>query len=522
MRQESGKTPQSEGAGESAREEEVQSGERARLLSLRRRAIQRKQAAAAAVPVEQRAQQAAALGTSGAASALPHSDAIQRSFGRHDISQVKAHTDGRAAKGSAALGADAFTVDDRVAFARPADLRTSAHEAAHVVQQRSGAPSPGVGREGDAHEQHADQVADRVVQGKSSEDLLDRYGGGGAPSRGAVQRVITKKDGKPFASFPAVKVQVTKQGYSPTEDQWGTLLKAHLAPGEMSLNKALGDAGMMPMSDDEEEEDEAEDAAGSDGGDGSDAAMGAGAGAPTGKGKGKGKAPAEFDPDAAYSDSEDEAHKRGNKHAKKYGKTVLNYTKRGRGQKGKDKVDNYIPPADVADAIDKLKTDAHAIHDLIPKGTRSFGATTITTAIFFDEAKGVFKKFAFCNADLMAKPLREKAESLGYHVVRAQKGHAEAEMIQYAWVREGLYTHENMAVDKEHCAECEWAMDEFFGTYNTQTGFSGKVFKKYHSSEELRAALGKKDASTPHRHADGSKKDPAGEDDGDDGDDESE
>jgi hypothetical protein len=43
----------------------------------------------------------------------------------------------------------------------------------------------GVGQAGDAYEQHADQVADAVVQGKSAEVLLDRYSGGGGA---AVQR----------------------------------------------------------------------------------------------------------------------------------------------------------------------------------------------------------------------------------------------------------------------------------------------------------------------------------------------
>jgi hypothetical protein len=46
------------------------------------------------------------------------------------------------------------------------------------VQQQSGVQLPGgVGTAGDRHEQHADAVAERVVQGRSSEDLLTQYTG---------------------------------------------------------------------------------------------------------------------------------------------------------------------------------------------------------------------------------------------------------------------------------------------------------------------------------------------------------
>jgi hypothetical protein len=51
--------------------------------------------------------------------------------------------------------------------------------------------SGGVGHEGDRHERHADAVAERVVAGRSSEDLLDEYAPGRSPAGGgsaAVQR----------------------------------------------------------------------------------------------------------------------------------------------------------------------------------------------------------------------------------------------------------------------------------------------------------------------------------------------
>jgi hypothetical protein len=134
---------------------------------------------------------AAAHGITGGATALPHLAPIQQAFGRHDVGHVRAHVGGAAAEGAAAMGASAFAVGDHVAFAGSPDLHTAAHEAAHVVQQRAGVQlKGGVGEAGDRHEQHADAVADLVVQGKSAEAILDQYAGpsAGGASGGAVQR----------------------------------------------------------------------------------------------------------------------------------------------------------------------------------------------------------------------------------------------------------------------------------------------------------------------------------------------
>ena len=122
-------------------------------------------------------QHAAARGVAGTGNQLPHAEAIQRLFGRHDISSVEAHVGGEAATASRAIGAEAYATGYRVAFASAPSLHTAAHEAAHVVQQRGSVQlKGGVGEAGDAHEQHANAVADAVVQGKSAEALLDRYG----------------------------------------------------------------------------------------------------------------------------------------------------------------------------------------------------------------------------------------------------------------------------------------------------------------------------------------------------------
>ncbi len=163
-------------------------------------------------------QAAAQRGISGGAQSLPYLDLIQRSFGRHDVSGVKAHLGGEAAEGASAMGAVAFATGDHVAFGGAPDLHTAAHEAAHVVQQRAGVHlKGGVGEEGDEHERHADAVADRVVAGQSAEALLDRYASGGSPAAGrdapvqgrAVQRAVKARklgtqDFKSFSTLAAL------------------------------------------------------------------------------------------------------------------------------------------------------------------------------------------------------------------------------------------------------------------------------------------------------------------------------
>jgi outer membrane protein OmpA-like peptidoglycan-associated protein len=130
----------------------------------------------------------AAEGAQGASGALPHVDRIQQLFGRHDVSGVKAQVGGPGAAAAQQIGAEAYAQGNTAVFAGQPSLHTAAHEAAHVVQQRAGvSPAGGVGEEGDAHERHADAVADRVVAGESAEDLLDQVSGGGGGGEAPVQ-----------------------------------------------------------------------------------------------------------------------------------------------------------------------------------------------------------------------------------------------------------------------------------------------------------------------------------------------
>ena len=132
---------------------------------------------------------AAKKGTAGPAGAMPHLAAIQKSFGKQDVSGVKAHLGGRAGEACDAMGAEAYASGDNIAFQGAPDLHTAAHEAAHIVQQRQGVSlSQGVGKSGDAYEKQADAIADRVVQGKGAEDLL------GDAKSGDVGKGVQKKD----------------------------------------------------------------------------------------------------------------------------------------------------------------------------------------------------------------------------------------------------------------------------------------------------------------------------------------
>jgi hypothetical protein len=159
--------------------------------ALQRRAKQRETGATG-----EAANAAAEGGVRGAGAPLPHLDTIQSAFGHHDVRGVQAFSDGAASRASERLGAEAYALGDRVAFAGAPSLHTAAHEAAHVVQQRAGVfLKGGVGQADDAYERHADRVADRVVQGGSAAALLDEMApaAGGRP---AVQR-LAKPGAKP-------------------------------------------------------------------------------------------------------------------------------------------------------------------------------------------------------------------------------------------------------------------------------------------------------------------------------------
>ena len=97
----------------------------------------------------------------------------------HDFSQVRVHTDARAAESARAVNALAYTIGRDVVLGeglyRPessAGRSTLAHELTHVVQQQHGETQTGtapveIGPAGDAYEREADMAAHQVARGES-------------------------------------------------------------------------------------------------------------------------------------------------------------------------------------------------------------------------------------------------------------------------------------------------------------------------------------------------------------------
>lgn len=170
-------TAEREAAGATRRTSELQQ-------TIGNQAVLRRVGAAGAPPDDAGIHRLADHGAAGPGGPLPFLDRIRASFGRHSVDHVRAFTGERAEAAATALGASAYTRGASVVFGRAPDLRTAAHEATHVVQQRGGVRlKSALGALGDVHERHANAVADRVVEGESAEPLLDRYadGPGGAP-----------------------------------------------------------------------------------------------------------------------------------------------------------------------------------------------------------------------------------------------------------------------------------------------------------------------------------------------------
>ena len=181
----------------------------------------------------QQVHEAAAAGVAGSGGPLPYLAEIQRGFGPHDVSQISAHTGSEAIAGTRAMGAEAFASGSNVAFAGSPSLFTAAHEAAHVVQQRAGVTvEGGVGQVGDRHERHADEVAARVVSGRSAVDLLDDVTGPNTSTRTTAIQTRTVQDrpvahavlteGARWGEVGHLQTRLNQDGATPTllVDNW--------------------------------------------------------------------------------------------------------------------------------------------------------------------------------------------------------------------------------------------------------------------------------------------------------------
>src|SRR5690606_7907466 len=102
-------------------------GKRPREAAIQARArqpVQRKPGRARAVSAADMHASARA-GVTGTSTHIEHTGTIQRAFGKHDISGVQAYVGGRASTACAELGAEAYTVGNRVAFASEPSLHTA-------------------------------------------------------------------------------------------------------------------------------------------------------------------------------------------------------------------------------------------------------------------------------------------------------------------------------------------------------------------------------------------------------------
>lgn len=186
-------------------------------------AVQRVATAPAPPTESAETRRTAAAGVAGPGGPLPHHERIQQLFGpAHDVSGISAHVGGQAAEAAEQIGARAYATGAHVAFARPPDLHTAAHEAAHVVQQRAGVQlKGGVGETGDAYEQHADAVADRVVQGESAGDLLGA--GPTGPGSGTAAAAVQRAPAAPAAADVQKAIGDLDQAIA--EGQWEVIRK---------------------------------------------------------------------------------------------------------------------------------------------------------------------------------------------------------------------------------------------------------------------------------------------------------
>ena len=158
-----------------------------------------------------------------------------------DFSDVRVHTDARAARSARDLGARAYTVGSDIVFGsghyRPGTSGTTrllAHELAHVVQQSRGGTGPA---ETPALERSAEAAADRVVAGRSASVMgaaapgVAREGGGaglaGLDATGKYAHPVTFKTMDEYAASGAVN------GVQAEDGTWHAVIYRSYPPASM-------------------------------------------------------------------------------------------------------------------------------------------------------------------------------------------------------------------------------------------------------------------------------------------------
>jgi hypothetical protein len=173
-------------------------------------------------------------GISGAGGDLPYLDRIQASFGdEHDLGAIRAHVGGPAGIAASAIGAQAYATGNSIAFQHSPDLHTAAHEAAHIVQQRSGIALKGGTR--DLYEQEADAVADLTVAGQSAAPLLAKY------TRDGQKAEVLRSTGRVQLKGTIQAPQVTARQVLVADSEAFN----HLKDGERAVDKLRSTSGLV-------------------------------------------------------------------------------------------------------------------------------------------------------------------------------------------------------------------------------------------------------------------------------------
>ncbi len=154
---------------------------------------------------------------------------MESRFG-HNFSQVRVHTDGKAAKSAQSVNALAYTVGQNVVFnsgqyAPKVDFGKwlLAHELAHVVQQRRGGMTP-MNKSNAFYERSADLAASALIAGETSITVE------GATGVGLARQAMTPNE--------LMRFMLSQRGFSSSPP--GTPNPNELSPGQVGRNMGAG------------------------------------------------------------------------------------------------------------------------------------------------------------------------------------------------------------------------------------------------------------------------------------------
>ena len=149
---------------------------------------------------------------------------------------------------------------------------------------------------------------------------------------------------------------------------------------------------------------------------------------------------------------------------------TTNYT---RGTDPNNFRNNQVKSVDSIPDASTLAIDAKEIHEAEEENSH----TTIFCVALRDKDQYI-KKFAYCNKKgVMGPRSRDKAKKLGYDVIKAERAHAEVQLLQHLLKRQKHYTHIiAMGCSRPHCAECDALLRLFLGKHYTKITAASESF----------------------------------------------